>query len=69
MWAIIAQLHAGVPKELLSDRVDVSVPILDKHYEQRSKELKSRHRREALEANMPQYAMTDGGRPIDEDDA
>jgi len=68
-WSIMAQLDAGVPKELLSDRVDVSVPILDKHYDQRSKERKSRHRREALEANMPQYAMTDGGRPIDEDDA
>jgi hypothetical protein len=35
------QLDAGVPKKLLSDRVDVSVPILDKHYDQRSKERKS----------------------------
>jgi hypothetical protein len=50
-WVIMSQLDAGVPKELLSDRVDVSVPILDKHYDQRSEERKSRRRREALEAN------------------
>jgi len=44
----------GVPKELLSDRVDVSVPVLDKHYDQRSEERKSRRRREVLEANVDQ---------------
>jgi len=55
------QLDEGVPKELLSDRVDVSVPVLDKHYDQRSEKRKSRRRREALEATLPQYAMTDGG--------
>jgi integrase len=66
-WAIMSQLDAGVSKELLSDRVDVSVPILDKHYDQRTEERKSRRRREALEANLPQYAMTDGGQPMDED--
>jgi site-specific recombinase XerD len=68
-WAIMSQLDAGVPKELLSDRVDVSVPVLDKHYDQRTEERKSRRRREVLEANLPQYAMTDGGRPVDEDDS
>ena len=26
-WPIMNQLDAGVPKELLSDRVDVSVPV------------------------------------------
>jgi len=67
-WAIMTQLDEGVPKELLSDRVDVSVPVLDKHYDQRSEERKSRRRREVLEANMDQYAMTDGGRPMDEEE-
>lgn len=66
-WSIMHQLDEGIPKELLSDRVDVSVPVLDKHYDQRSEERKSRRRREALEANLTQYAMTDGGEPIDED--
>lgn len=60
-WSIMSQLDAGVPKELLSDRVDVSVPVLDKHYDQRTEERKSRHRREALENNLKQYAITDGG--------
>ncbi|MFC7230719.1 hypothetical protein ACFQMM_03635 [Saliphagus sp. GCM10025308] len=67
-WAIMNQLDAGVPKELLSDRVDVSVPVLEKHYDQRSEERKSRQRREVLETTMEQYAMTDGGRPMDEPD-
>jgi integrase len=66
-WSIMHQLDEGVPKELLSDRVDVSVPVLDKHYDQRTEERKSRRRREALEANLTQYAMTDGGRPVDKD--
>lgn len=66
-WAIMNQLDAGIPKELLSDRVDVSVPVLDKHYDQRSEERKSRRRREVLETNLPQYAMTDGGQPMDSD--
>jgi integrase len=54
-WAIMNQLDAGVPKELLSDRVDVSVPVLDKHYDQRSEERKSRRRREALETKLGSY--------------
>jgi len=58
-WAIMQQLDAGVPKELLSDRVDVSVPVLDKHYDQRTEARKSRRRREALEASLDTYA-TDG---------
>jgi len=61
----MSQLDAGVPKEVLSDRVDVSVPVLEKHYDQRSEERKSRRRREELSANLPQYAMTDGGRDVD----
>ncbi|MEF8894340.1 tyrosine-type recombinase/integrase [Halodesulfurarchaeum sp.] len=66
-WAIMSQLDSGVPKEILSDRVDVSVPVLDKHYDQRSEERKSRRRREELEANLEQYAMTDGGEVIEEE--
>jgi integrase len=65
-WSIMHQLDEGVPKELLSDRVDVSVPVLDKHYDQRTEERKSRRRREALEDHLTQYAMTDGGSPADE---
>jgi len=62
------QSDEGVPKELLSDRVDVSVPVLDKHCDQRTEEQKSRWRREVLEANPNQYAMTDGGRNIENRD-
>ena len=62
-WSIMNQLDEGVPKELLSDRVDVSVPVLDKHYDQRTEERKSKRRREVLESTMNQYAITDGGRP------
>jgi len=58
------QLDEGVPKELLSDRVDVSVPVLDKHYDQRTEERKSKRRREVLESTMDQYAMTDGRRQM-----
>lgn len=66
-WSIMHQLDEGVPKELLSDRVDVSVPVLDKHYDQRSEERKSRRRREVLQDNLSQYAVTDGGRPVEDD--
>ena len=67
-WAIMSQLDSGVPKEILSDRVDVSVPVLEKHYDQRSEERKSRRRREELSANLPQSAKTDGGQDITETD-
>lgn len=40
---------------------DGSVPILDTHYDQRTQERKSHQRRQALEANMLQYALTNGG--------
>ncbi len=54
-WAIMNQLDAGVPKELLSDRGDVSVLVLGKHYDQRSEGRKSRRRREALEPKLESY--------------
>ena len=50
------QLDAGIPKELLSDRVDVSVPVLDKHYDQRTEEQQSKQRREVLETHMGEYS-------------
>lgn len=55
-WSIMHQLDAGLSKELLSDRVDVSVPVLDKHYDQRSEERKSRRRLEELEKLLPSYS-------------
>lgn len=64
-WSIMHQLDEGVPTELLSDRVDVSVPVLDKHYDHRSEERKSRRRREVLESHLGQYAMTDGGNRVE----
>jgi integrase len=63
-WAIMRQLDAGVPKELLSDRVDVSVPVLDKHYDQRTEARKSERRREVLEANLEPYSESGGGSSI-----
>lgn len=59
-WSIMSQLDAGVSKEILSDRVDVSVPMLDKHYDQRSKERKSIRRRKELEAHLESYSMVQG---------
>lgn len=55
-WAIMHQLDEGVPKELLSDRVDVSVPVLDKHYDHRTEAQKSRRRREELEQHLAEYS-------------
>lgn len=55
-WSIMHQLDEGVPKEMLSDRVDVSVPVLDKHYDLRSEERRSRRRREQLERNHPAFS-------------
>jgi len=55
-WAIMNQLDAGMLKELLSDRVDVSVPVLDKHYDQRTEERKSKRRREELEKHLTEYS-------------
>jgi hypothetical protein len=57
-WAIMSQLDAGMPKELLSDRVDVSVPVLDKHYDQRTEAKKSRRRREELEKHLAEYSSS-----------
>jgi len=52
-WSIENQIDRGVPKELLSDRVDVSVPVLNEHYDTRSKERKRKHRLKLLEKIYP----------------
>ncbi len=55
-WAIMRQLDKGVPVELLSGRVDVSVPVLKRHYDQRSKERKAERRRDELEKCLDEYS-------------
>ncbi|MFT4950078.1 MAG: site-specific recombinase XerD [Natronomonas sp.] len=42
-------LNEGHPKELLSDRMDVSTTVLEEHYDSRSEEQKRELRREMLE--------------------
>jgi integrase len=58
-WSVMRQLDAGVPKEILSDRVDVSVPVLEKHYDQRSEERKQERRRDVLEDCLDEYRTLD----------
>lgn len=57
-WAIMRQLDEGVPIEILSDRVDVSVPVLKQHYDQRTEEQKARRRREELVKHLDGYLHT-----------
>lgn len=54
-WSIEHQIDCGVSKELLSDRVDVSVPVLNKHYDTRSKERKREHRLRVYEKLFDGY--------------
>lgn len=55
-WSIEHQLDQSVPKDILSDRVDVLAPVLTKHYDMRSEERKAKHRREIFEERMSQYS-------------
>ncbi|GAA0553308.1 site-specific integrase [Halorubrum ejinorense] len=54
-YSIESQIDRGVSKELLADRVDVSVPVLNKHYDTRSKERKRKHRLKVFEKLFPGY--------------
>lgn len=58
-WSIEHQIESGVSKELLSDRVDVSVPVLNEHYDRRSEERKRKHRLEVLEKVFDDYGDPD----------
>jgi integrase len=58
-WSIEHQIESGVSKELLTDRVDVSVPVLNEHYDLRSKERKRKHRLEVLEKVFDNYGDPD----------
>jgi site-specific recombinase XerD len=46
--AITNHINEGWPKELLSERVDVSVDVLEKHYDFRTNERKRQNRRQYL---------------------
>jgi len=58
-FSIESQINQGVPKETLVDRVDVSLPVLNKHYDLRSKERKQEHRLKILEKLYPEYGDAD----------
>ncbi|NIC00268.1 site-specific integrase [Halobacterium sp. R2-5] len=58
-WSIEHQIESGVSKELLADRVDVSVPVLNEHYDRRSEERKRQHRLEVLEKIFDDYGDPD----------
>lgn len=58
-WAIENQIERGVSKELLVDRVDVSVPVLNKHYDTRSEERRREQRLRALEKIFYSYGDKD----------
>jgi hypothetical protein len=68
-WSIEHQIESGVSKELLTDRVDVSVPVLNEHYDTRTAERKRKHRLEVLEKIFDDYgnpeATIDAGVLVD----
>jgi len=45
-------LRHGIPKEVITDRCDLTVETLEKHYDERSEEEKRRYRKEVLEGNQ-----------------
>lgn len=47
--SITHQINQGYPKEKLSERVDVSVEVLDKHYDARTEEEQRKGRKQFLE--------------------
>jgi len=58
-WSIEHQIESGVSKELLTDRVDVSIPVLNEHYDTRTEERKREHRLEVLEMIFEDYGDLD----------
>lgn len=58
-WSIEYQLDEGISKEILSDRVDGSVPVLDKHYDRRTEERKRRRRLNVLSEHLEGYEGND----------
>lgn len=54
-WSIENQIERGVPKDELADRVDVSVPVLNKHYDLRSEERKRKQRLKTYEKLFSGY--------------
>lgn len=54
-WSIEHQIDQGVPKDKLSDRVDVSVPVLNKHYDLRGEERKRKQRLKVYERLFDGY--------------
>ena len=58
-WSIERHIDRGMPKEQLSDRVDVSVPVLEKHYDTRSEERKRQQRLKIMEKLFPKYGDPD----------
>jgi len=58
-WSIEHQIDRGVPKDQLTDRVDVSVPVLNKHYDLRSEERKRKQRLKTYEKLYVEYGDAD----------
>lgn len=58
-WSIMHQLDQGVRRDTLSNRVDVSVPVLKKHYDHRELERKQETRLDKLEGKLPGYGKND----------
>lgn len=54
-FSIEKQIDQGVPKDILSDRTNVSVPVLNKHYDTRSEERKRKQRLKSLEKLFDGY--------------
>jgi integrase len=68
-WSIEKQIDRGVPKEKLCNRVDVSVPVLNKHYDTRSEERKRKQRLEIYEKLFADYGDASATLSTEEYDA
>lgn len=59
-WSIMHQLDQGVRRDTLSNRIDVSVPVLKKHYDHRKLERKRKARLDKLDEKLQGYGEPDG---------